>query len=93
MKLLTKELEKKLPKLYATENVKPEDKVVVVKFFHPFSSWTWYAVEYDPIEQLFFGLMDGFEREWGYFSLSELQSNNIERDMYFDPKKISELNN
>ncbi len=38
---------------------------------------------------MFFGLVDGFERELGYFSLSELESVHgpygvgIERDLYF----------
>ena len=43
MKLLTKELKKKLPPLYSQEEV--EGPVVVVKFFHPRSNWTWYAYE------------------------------------------------
>ena len=36
----------------------------------------------------FFGFVDGLEREWGYFSLSELESVRggfglpVERDMY-----------
>ena len=43
MKLLTKELKRKIPPLYSQEEV--EDPVVVVKFFHPRSNWTWYAYE------------------------------------------------
>jgi len=46
----------------------------------------------------FFGLVDGFELEWGDFSLSELQSVKgyanigIERDLYCGtPKKLSEF--
>ncbi len=96
MKLLTKELRAKLPKLYETEDVPVEEKTVVVKFFTPDSSWTWYAVEFDG-EDLFFGLVDGFEKEWGYFSLRELQSVKgklglpIERDLYFESTKIKDL--
>jgi len=96
MKLLTKELRAKLAKLYETEDVPVEEKTVVVKFFTPDSSWTWYAVEFDG-EDLFFGLVDGFEKEWGYFSLRELQSVKgklglpIERDLYFEPTKIKDL--
>ena len=96
MKLLTKELRAKLPKLYETEDVPVEEKTVVVKFFTPDSSWTWYAVEFDG-EDLFFGLVDGFKKEWGYFSLRELQSVKgklglpIERDLYFEPTKIKDL--
>ena len=46
---------------------------------------------------IFFGLVDGFELELGYFSLSELESVGggltlpIERDRHFIPKTLSEL--
>jgi hypothetical protein len=94
VKLLTKALEAKLPPLYSTEDVPTEEKVAVVKFFTPDSNWTWYAVEGEKRDDdfLFFGLVDGFEREWGYFVLSELESARgplglpIERDLYFDGK-------
>ena len=48
-------------------------------------------------EDEFFGLVDGFERELGYFSLSELQAFRgrfglgIERDLYFEPRRLSAL--
>ena len=35
---------------------------------------SWYISEYDPIKKLCFGLVDGFEKELGYFSLDELLS-------------------
>lgn len=98
MKLLTKELKRQFPKLYATDGTPTEEKRVIAKFFTPDSSWTWYAVEFDG-EDLFFGLVDGHEKEWGYFSLSELQATRgklglpIERDLYFGQPLIGELNN
>ncbi len=94
MKLLTQEARKKLPQLYTTEN--DNDPVAQVKFFTPWSNWTWYATEYDG-EDLFFGLVDGHERELGYFSLSELESVRgpggltIERDRFFNPTPLSQL--
>lgn len=97
MKLMTKEIEKRMPKLYGTETIALKDKVIQVKFFDPCGSWTWYGVEYDPTGRMFWGLVDGFEKEWGYFSLDELASVRnrmglgIERDMYFTPCKVSEL--
>ena len=98
MKLMTKSILRSLPPLYGTENVPTEDKVIRVKYFDPCGSWTWYGVEYDPETKEFFGLVDGFEKEWGYFSLTELEEIKtkpfglgIERDMYFRPKKVSEL--
>lgn len=95
MKLLTKEILEKLPKLY-TQEEKGLDAVAIVKFFTPDSNWTWYATEFDG-DDLFFGLVEGFEKEIGYFRLSELQSVKgalglpIERDMYFKPKTLREL--
>lgn len=94
MKLLTKELRKQLPQLYATE--KEEDKLLICKFFTPDANWTWFAAEFDQ-EDTFFGLVIGFEREWGYFSLSELEQVRgplglpIERDLYFQPTRASAL--
>ena len=45
----------------------------LVKFFTPDSSWTWYASEFNG-DDIFFGFVIGFEPEFGYFSLSELES-------------------
>lgn len=96
MKLLTQEIRKRLPKLYATEKLPIQEKVIVAKFFTPDSSWTWYAVEFDG-EDTFFGLVEGFESEWGYFSLSELESVtgplglHVERDICWSPKKFGEM--
>jgi hypothetical protein len=97
MKLLTKEILKKLPPLYANDGKKPEDVPVVVKFFTCWSNWTWYATEYDPEQKLFFGLVKGFEAELGYFSLEELEAVTgpsglkIERDMYFENKTLADV--
>lgn len=96
MKLLTKELEAKLPPLYSQDG-KGDEALALVKFFTPDSSWSWYATEYDPQERVFFGLVDGLEKEFGYFSLDELESVKgplglrIERDIYFEPTRIKEL--
>jgi hypothetical protein len=89
MKFLTAKNLKDLPALYANEARRPADVSVPVKFFTPWSSWTWYATEYDPKEGIFFGLVDGHEAELGYFSRSELESVTgpmglkIERDMHW----------
>lgn len=89
MKLMTKAVERKIPELYTQEG-KGDDARIYVKFFTPWTSWTWYATEYDPNDGLFFGLVDGHEKELGYFSLAELSSLKgpwglkIERDMHWD---------
>lgn len=93
MKLLTNELRHRLPPLYATEH--EEDPQIICKFFTPDSSWTWYAFEFDG-EDTFFGFVEGLENELGYFSLSELESVRgplglpIERDLYFEPCRLSQ---
>jgi len=94
MKLLTKELLKKLPPLYAAEN--EADPMVWVKFFYPDFLWTWYGIEFDG-KDLFFGWVDGDFPELGYFSLAELKQTRgklgcpIERDLYFKPCRLSEV--
>ena len=66
------------------------------KYFTPDSNWTWYATEFDG-EDIFFGLVDGFEKELGYFSLAELKSTRgpmglpIERDLYWEQKTLKEI--
>jgi hypothetical protein len=97
MQLLTDEVRAALPVLYSQEQVK--DPIVRVKFFTPWSNWTWYATEGGPEGEdfIFFGYVIGFESEWGYFALSELSSVQgplglaIERDLYFTPAPISEV--
>ena len=95
MKLLTEEIKNTIPKLYATEKVPPSDKVIHAKYFTPWGSWTWYATEFDGTDT-FFGYVKGDHPEWGYFSLNEMESVKgpfgltIERDIYFDPIKVSE---
>lgn len=103
MKLLTKELAKKFPALYTTDGQRGEQKVIA-KFFTPDSNWTWFALEAEfeyseegeIIDARFFGLVDGFEKELGYFVLSELQSARgpmglpIERDLHFYKKTLRE---
>lgn len=90
--LVTKAVLRKVPRLYSTEN--ETDPTVWVKFFSPYSNWTWYVTEFDGNDR-FFGYIQGSYPELGYFSLSELQQMNrnglplVERDMYFKPQPLS----
>ncbi len=83
-----------LPPLGSTDE--QPDPIVQVKFFFPDFSWTWYAIEFDG-DDLFYGFVDGFEKELGYFRLSELMENRgklgleIERDFWFTPCPLSAL--
>jgi hypothetical protein len=98
MKLLTEALKKKIPPFYSQENI--DDPKAVVKFFTPDSNWTWFCIEGQEIENgdwKFFGLVQGFEEELGYFLLSELESAkgpwglSIERDIHFTPTPLSRI--
>ena len=92
MKIVTREIKAHTPALYSTKDVPVEEKTIVAKFFHPMSDWTWYLVEMDKEDgDLCFGYVDGACPEWGYFRLSELEQNNVERDIYFRPKKAKEV--
>ena len=87
-------LKAQFPPLYATEHT--PDPLVIAKYFTPDAQWTWYATEFDG-EDTFFGLVEGFETELGYFPLSELRQARgpfglpIERDLYFLPTPLSTL--
>ena len=65
--LLDQKSREKLPTLYSGEE-KGLESQAQVQFFTPDSNWTWYASEFDG-EDIFFGLVSGFEVEVGYFSL------------------------
>ena len=84
-----------IPALYATQETK--DPTVWVKLFTPDSSFTWYVTEYDPKQRLAFGLVDGHDREPGYFSIEELEGVRgwlglrVERDLQWTPKRLSEI--
>src|SRR5213595_2883018 len=97
MELLSAELRRMLPKLYAQE--KTDDPIVHIKFFTPDSNWTWYVTEGSPEDDdfIFFGYVIGQAEEWGNFSLNDLTSARgpnglpIERDLHFKPGPFSEV--
>ena len=98
MKLLTKEIEKKLPPFSTNNDKKPEDIQIIVKFFHAYSNWTWYAIEgqREGDDFIFYGYVRGIENELGDFALSELKrikirGIGIERDMYFGKHTLAEV--
>ena len=97
MKLMTKELEEKFKKypLYSQDG-KGKDAEIVVRYFNPYGRGTWLITEGEQQEDgdwLFFGYCHIFCWEWGYVSLSELESvGYIERDLSLkDNTKIIDL--
>lgn len=92
MKLLTKEIERKLATHpFHSQEEKEFDAEVIVKFFNPYGYGTWLITEGEKQEDgdwLLFGYCHIFEWEWGYVSLNELAlikhpsfGLGIERDM------------
>ena len=90
----------KIPGLYSSEGVSLKEKMIYMHFF--IGGCDWYATEYEPKEQLFFGfaiLNNDLEMaEWGYFSLEELSSLKIQfvevdRDIHFTSTKAIDIEN
>lgn len=98
MKLITKAVEKELAKypLYSQDG-KVKDAVVVCKFF--LQGYTWYVLEAEKADNgyEFFGIIVGQHTEYGYFTLSQLESVTgqwglrVERDRGFKPIKVKDL--
>ena len=98
MKLMTSKLEKRFKEIGSQEDAK--DPIVVAKYFNPGGAGTWYAIEYDPEEKIFFGYASIFgdhNDEFGNFSLVELENLKlpfglkIERDLFCGEVKLSKL--
>ena len=95
MKLMTKEIKEQAQKQF--DDGSDMEQMVVAKFFDPMGSWSWYLMNLGEDEDYAWGIVDGNAVEMGSFSMRELQSIKlplglgIERDMYFEPVKASEL--
>ena len=94
MELLTKEIKEQLKKypLYSQDGKKK--KKFICKFFNPYGVGTWLVCEGEEQaggDWLFFGKVNLLCIEWGYFTLSELESLRlknglplIERDIHYN---------
>ena len=105
--LITKTAIKDVPPVGYGANDSPalvSKRMVRVKLFSPYSRWAWYICEFDADDGTAFGLVDGHEREWGYFNVFELAQVKgavfqgstvelplIERDLYWKPRTVAEL--
>lgn len=100
-KLMTKELEERMPKLYETEEIETDDKIALVKYYIPHTHAQWFGIEYSKEENIMFGYSSIFHApgcdEFGYFSLDELESvavadiYHVERDENFVPTNMKEI--
>ena len=97
MKLLTKEILRKLPPMGSDDG---EDPMIICKFFTADAGWTWYVTEgecEDNGDFIFYGYVVGLFPEWGNFRLSELEGIRghlglpVERDLHFRQQRFSEL--
>ncbi|MBU2541713.1 MAG: DUF2958 domain-containing protein [Candidatus Omnitrophica bacterium] len=93
----SKDLEQ-IPAFYSTESTPLKDKIIHAHFF--IGGCDWYATEYDPKDELFFGfaiLNNDLEMaEWGYFSLKELSDLKVsflevDRDLHWNPTKAQNI--
>ena len=99
--LMTEKLADTIPAIYANEKVADYDTVIAhAKLFSPYSNWTWFITEMDGETGQCFGLVEGFEKEIGYFDLTELAETTVfgdvpavERDLYWQPKTLGEIKN
>jgi hypothetical protein len=91
---MTRELLKRFAEV-GSQDGNGGEAIVIAKFFTCRSDWTWYATEYSPEDRMFFGLVQGMEIEFGYFSLDEFESIpgplGIERDLHFPERTILSL--
>jgi hypothetical protein len=90
----------KIPRLYETEQIPLQEKLIHLHFF--IGGCDWYISEFDG-EDLFWGfaiLNDDFQNaEWGYISLSELKSIKVggwlevdcELEEFWKVRKASEI--
>ena len=97
--LMTRELADAIPALGANSNVADCDDILApAKLFSPYNGWTWHITEWDPETGQCFGLVDGFEKEIGYFDLTELAETTVfggvpavERDLYWQPRTLGQI--
>lgn len=87
-----------LPPMYSGEDVPLEEKVIHMHFF--IGGCDWFAAEYDPEDQIFFGFAvlngDLEMAEWGNFSLEELSDLRVkflevDRDLHWEKRKAKDV--
>ena len=75
--------DERIPRLYETDGVPFERKVIHMRYEIRPIGYYWLIVELDKKENLVFGyvnLNDDLNSEWGYISIAELLNNGAELD-------------
>ena len=72
-----------------------ESAEIIVKYFLPWTGWTWYITEIDN-DWIAYWYTIGNENEWWSVSLEELETLNakwfvVERDLFFTEKQIKDI--
>ena len=74
-RVMTEGLRKQIPDLYGQDGA-GDKAVVYARYFSLSSMGEWYAMEFDGVDT-FYGLVNLWEPEFGYFSLSEMERMTI----------------
>ena len=88
---MTKEIKEKAQKQF--DDGSDMEQMVVAKYIDAMGGWKWFLMNMDKDEDYCWGIVKGHEVEMGSFSIKELQSMSprIQRDLYFEPVKASEI--
>jgi hypothetical protein len=88
MSLLNGKDKQDLPQLYSTEE--SEDPIVWVRALDPAGSESLFITEYDGYDVVFgYGMVDGKVETEGFFSINELLSNRMMKDIHWEPVVLS----
>lgn len=96
MSLLSLEQVSKIPEIGSQED-KGAKAIAYIKLFTPDANWSWYIMEIDSDQNLCFGLVDGHEKELGYFSLEEIEEIKgpfglkVEVDNFFKESELKKI--
>ena len=96
MGTIPQEILRELPVYLATDYLPWEMKTARARLFSPLNGWSWYLVEADP-DGYCFGLVFGWESEWGPWTLQEIAEVNrsipgaVLYDETFTPTTMDEV--